>query len=85
MNAPLWFQNLAAYSLQIAILVTAGTLLPLLLRIRHPRVLLVYWQVLLAACLLLPALQPWKRLLTKPLLAFEASADRIGSAARAGL
>lgn len=78
MNAPLWFQNLAAYGLQIAILVTAGTLLPLALRIRHPRVLLAYWQVMLAACLLLPALQPWKRLATRPMVSLEAGAIRIG-------
>lgn len=61
MNAPLWFTNILAYYLQVALLVMAGTLLPGLFRLKVPRVLLAYWQVLLAVCLALPLLQPWKR------------------------
>jgi TonB family protein len=62
MSAPLWFQNLLAYSLQIAVLAAAGIFLPRLLRLRAPRELLVFGQSLLAACLLLPWVQPWHRL-----------------------
>jgi TonB family protein len=67
MSAPLWFENLLAYSLQIAVLAAAGILIPRLLRLRAPRELLVFGQALLAACLLLPWVQPWHRLgLTSP-------------------
>jgi hypothetical protein len=60
MSPPLWFANLLSYYLQVMLLVLAGTGLPTLFRLRAPRVLLGYWQALLAACLLLPLLQPWK-------------------------
>jgi TonB family protein len=60
MAFPVWVGNLIAYSLQIAILASAGTLLAYLFRLRVPRVSLVYWQVLLFACLLIPVLLPWK-------------------------
>jgi TonB family protein len=59
MALPVWMDNLVAYSLQIAILASAGTLLAYLFRLRVPRVSLIYWQILLLACLLLPALQNW--------------------------
>ena len=62
MNLSLWLDNLSAYSFQIAVLVAAGTLLQYLLRVRMPAILLRYWQVLLIACLLLPALQPWRKI-----------------------
>jgi hypothetical protein len=54
MSAPLWFENLLAYSLQIAVLAAAGIFIPQLLRLRAPRQLLVFGQCLLAGCL--PAL-----------------------------
>jgi TonB family protein len=54
------FDNLVAYSLQIGMLVGVAAVVPTLLRLRQPGAKLVYWQILLAACLLLP-LQPWKQ------------------------
>ncbi len=60
MTPPLWFANLIAYCLQVMLVVLAGTLLLHVFRLRLPRVLLAYWQALLAVCLVLPALQPWK-------------------------
>lgn len=57
--ARLWLENLVSYSLQIAVLAVAGALLLRLLRIRIPKVRLICWQALIAACLLLPAVQPW--------------------------
>jgi beta-lactamase regulating signal transducer with metallopeptidase domain len=62
MNAPIWFSNLLFWSAQVAALVFAAWLLVQLLRIREPRVLLVYWRVLFAASLLLPLIEPWHRL-----------------------
>src|SRR5262245_40113217 len=60
MNLSLWLDNLLAYSFQIAALAAAGTVLPMVLKLRHPRVLLHYWQTLFVACLLLPVVQPWR-------------------------
>jgi hypothetical protein len=44
MNLGLWLDNLLAYSLQIAALAAAGTVLPMVLKLRHPGVLLHYWK-----------------------------------------
>ena len=66
MNGALWFHNLLAFYLQVAGIAIAGVLLPRVLRLRAPRVLYVYWQALLAACLLLPLLQPWQRTVSVP-------------------
>jgi TonB family protein len=60
MNPPLWFANFLSYCLQVILLVLVGTVLPRLFRLRAPRVLLAYWQGLLAICLVLPLLQPWR-------------------------
>jgi len=48
---------LTAYSLQIALLLAVGLLLPALVRLRLPRLGLAYWQGLLLVILLLPLLQ----------------------------
>ena len=55
----LWLQNLAFYSLQIAGVAAAGALLLRMLQIRCPTIRLMPWQALIAACLALPAIQPW--------------------------
>ncbi|MBI1787256.1 MAG: M56 family metallopeptidase [Acidobacteria bacterium] len=60
MSASMIAGNLWFYSLQIALLVLAGSLAPWLLRLRLPAARLLHWQILLAACLLLPLAQPWK-------------------------
>src|ERR1700720_913391 len=60
--ATLWLRNLAFYSLQILLIAAAGGLLIQALRIRMPKVRLYCWQALLAICLLLPAIQPWRHL-----------------------
>ena len=62
MSPPLWFANSLSYCLQVILLVVVGSALPVLFRLRAPRVLLAYWQGLLAICLVLPLLQPWKAL-----------------------
>lgn len=61
LHQPLWLRDLAAYCLQVAAIVLAGSALPPLLRLRVPKVNLIYWQALLAACLLLPLIEPWQR------------------------
>jgi TonB family protein len=59
MTTTLLFSNFTAWSAQIAIVVAIGALAALSLSPGRAR--LVFWQVLLAASLLLPALQPWPR------------------------
>ncbi len=61
MNPPLWLDNLAAYSIQIAIVIVVGTALPFAFRLRPPGIMLPYLQGLLVACVLLPVLQPWSQ------------------------
>ncbi len=43
-----------SYALQSGLLLVVGLLLPRVIRLRHPRTLLVYWRVLLIVVLLLP-------------------------------
>jgi TonB family protein len=56
MTDALW--NLAAYSVQLAVLATVGYAAAAVLRVRMPRVSLRYWQAILVAAILLPFLQP---------------------------
>ena len=62
MSASWWLGNLVAYSVQVALVVAVAALAAALLRLRQPRVMLAYWQALLAACLLLPLLEPWQHI-----------------------
>jgi TonB family protein len=61
MNLQLVWDNLVAYSMQIGLLVGLAAFLPAALRLRLPASRLAYWHFLLAACLLLPAIRPWKQ------------------------
>jgi TonB family protein len=61
LSASWWLGNLLAYSVQVALVVGVGGLAAAVLRLRQPRVVLAYWQALLATCLLLPLLEPWER------------------------
>ncbi len=58
MNAGLLWDNVVAYSFQIGLLVALAACLPAALRLRMPRARLFYWQLLLAACLVLPLIRP---------------------------
>jgi bla regulator protein blaR1 len=53
--------NLLAYGVQLSVVVAAGATIAWASRLRAPRIMLAYWQTLLAVCLLLPAIQPWHR------------------------
>lgn len=53
--------NLIAYSLQVAIVIAAGAILPKAFRLKAPRPRLLYLQALLLACLALPLIQPWRQ------------------------
>jgi len=60
MSAAPALANVGAYSLQLTLLAVVGGLAARAMRLRAPGAMLAYWQGLLAACLLLPALQPWR-------------------------
>ena len=61
MNLQLIWDNLVVYSMQIGLLVGLAAFVPSALRLRLPASRLAYWHILLAACLLLPAVRPWKQ------------------------
>jgi TonB family protein len=61
MSLDLVWNNLIAWGLQIGLLIGLAAFVPTLLRLREPRAKLVYWQILLTACLLLPAIRPWRQ------------------------
>ena len=54
MKAELIWSDVLAYSLQVGLLVGIGAAIPALFRIRAPRARLLFWQILLAACIALP-------------------------------
>jgi TonB family protein len=60
MSLNLLWSNLATYSLQVALVVGAAAFVPAALRLRAPRGRLIYWHLLLLACLLLPLVRPWR-------------------------
>jgi beta-lactamase regulating signal transducer with metallopeptidase domain len=57
---PLWFYDLAVYCAQLGLLIATGALMVAVTRLREPRFRLIYWQVLLAIGVLLPAIEPWQ-------------------------
>jgi TonB family protein len=81
----LWLENLAAYSIQIAVLIAVSAALVKLLRIRNPGVLYRGWQVLLALCLAAPLLQPWKTAAAGDPAAAPAAASAVLLASAPGL
>lgn len=61
MSTSLVWSNILAYSLQVGLLVAVAAFVPALVRMRAAGARLLYWQLLLAACLLLPWVRPWHR------------------------
>jgi TonB family protein len=61
MSATLVWSDILAYSLQVGLLVAVAAFVPALVRMRAAGARLLYWQLLLAACLLLPWVRPWHR------------------------
>src|SRR4029453_17366436 len=59
MTPPLSPLNVAAFAVQVLVIVGAGALLLRAFRIDAPRAVLAYWRTLLMACLTLPFVQPW--------------------------
>ncbi|MCC6394381.1 MAG: M56 family metallopeptidase [Bryobacterales bacterium] len=54
--------NVLVWSAQAAVLIAVGAVAARLMRKGEPRMRLLHWQLLLAACLLLPLLEPWQKL-----------------------
>ena len=55
------YGNLAIWCAQIALLAAVAAAVAALFRLRPAPARLLYWQVLLAACLALPLIEPWQR------------------------
>lgn len=58
----LWLSNVAAYSIQLAVLVGTAAVIMAVLRVNVPRATLRFWQVLFASTLLWPGYQLWVNL-----------------------
>jgi len=58
--ATLFLDNLLHWTGQVMVVGALGLILPLILRLRHPRSQLLYCHFLLAVCVLLPLIQPWR-------------------------
>jgi len=52
--------NVLSWVVQTILVACAGAVLPILFRLRHARTQLAWCHILLAVCLLLPVLQPWR-------------------------
>src|SRR5215831_7878215 len=62
-----FLNNVVPWILQVLVIGLIGAALPILFRIQHPRSQLIYCHIVLAACLVFPAIQPWHH----PLIAAE--------------
>jgi protein TonB len=60
MSSGLLWSNIIAYSLQVGLLVALAAFVPAAVGLRVPRARLAYLHILLGACLLLPAVRPWR-------------------------
>jgi TonB family protein len=61
MSTGLLWSNVIAYSMQVGLLVAMAAFVPAALGLRIPRARLAYLHILLAACLLLPLIRPWRQ------------------------
>jgi TonB family protein len=70
-------ENLLSWAAQVLVVASLGAILPIVFRIRHPQWHLAYCQLVLASCLVLPLVQPWRH----PLIAVGADVQNIPPAA----
>jgi TonB family protein len=61
MSWRLLWDNFVTYNMQIGLVIGLAAFVPTVLRLRMPRARLMFWQILLAVCLLLPLLAPRKQ------------------------
>jgi TonB family protein len=52
--------NFQSWMIQVLLIGSIGAFLPAIFRVRHPRSQLIYCQLLLVICVVLPVLQPWR-------------------------
>jgi len=62
MDGEFWMGNLFHYSAQLAAIAIAAAMLARIFPLGSAKARLIFWQGVLACCLLLPWLQPWQRL-----------------------
>ncbi|MGH9720293.1 MAG: M56 family metallopeptidase [Bryobacteraceae bacterium] len=66
MSASLLLSNLLFYSAQIGVIIASAALLAWIFRVHSPAARLGYWQAVLAACVLLPLVEPFRPLELAP-------------------
>src|SRR4051794_21911144 len=84
MSTGLIWSNLLAWSLQIGVLVGVGAAGPVALRLSAPRARLLYWQILLVACLALPFVRSWRQEVVTSTIQVSAVFTAVTSPAAAG-
>jgi hypothetical protein len=62
MDGEFWMSNLFHYSLQLAAITISAALLARIFPLGSAKARLLFWQGVLAFCVLLPGLQPWQQL-----------------------
>ncbi len=79
--SPVAWNNFLTYSLQVGLLVGVAGCIPAVAGLRSAKARLAFFQVLLAACLLLPALRPWKSdvIAFTPPVAVKADTDAVST------
>ncbi len=82
MNLSIQPANVLSYCVQVAVLTGMGAAAVYVLRVRTPKLTLVFWRTLLFMCLLLPAIQSWEPAGSEPRAAFALSTDSVGVADR---
>src|SRR5579859_7501405 len=80
MNPELWFPNLLAYCLQVAIISALAVMLLRAFPLRSPEVTLAWLQSLLGTCLVLPTVEPWTLPANAPVAGVTATVARISAA-----
>jgi beta-lactamase regulating signal transducer with metallopeptidase domain len=60
MIAAATLENIVSWVVQVSVIATLAVLLPMVLRIRHPKSQLTYYHVVLMLCFALPFIQPWR-------------------------
>ena len=54
------FSNFLAWFVQVLVVVAVSAALPFVFGLKAPKLRLAFWYLLLAACVALPLVQPWR-------------------------
>lgn len=60
MSVAFSLENLLSWFIQVSLLAFAAAVLPMVLRVRHPKSQLAYYHIILMLCFAVPLVQPWQ-------------------------